>query len=139
MAGRLLYCHCAYAQAVPRVVKTEVLRALTDAAVPFEAAADLCELSARKDPALAELAREGDLTIAACYPRAVRWLFSAGGAPLPEQGVRILNMRAQAAAEVIAGLLGTGTPPGGDAQPASADQPRDESAPATDTSPGGPA
>lgn len=28
----------------------------------------------------------------ACYPRAVRWLFSAAGTPLAEP-VRILNMR----------------------------------------------
>jgi hypothetical protein len=104
---RLLYCHCAYAQAVPRVVKQDVLRALTDSGVDFEAVADLCEMSARRDPALAGLAAEGDVTIAACYPRAVKWLFSAAGAALPAEGVRILNMRTQTAAEVAAGLLGT--------------------------------
>jgi hypothetical protein len=114
VAMRLLYCHCAYAQAVPKVVKQEVLRALTDSGVDFEAVADLCEMSARKDPALAGLAAEGDLTIAACYPRAVKWLFSAAGTPLPAEGVRILNMRVQTAAEVAAGLLGTD-----DAEPAS--------------------
>jgi hypothetical protein len=103
---RLLYCHCAYAQAVPRVVKQDVLRALTDSGVAFDAVADLCEMSARKDPALARLAGTGDLTIAACYPRAVTWLFSAAGAALPAEGVRILNMRTQTAAEVAAGLLG---------------------------------
>jgi hypothetical protein len=106
MGARLLYCHCAYAQAVPKVVKQDVLRALTDSGADFDAVADLCEMSARKDPALESFACGGDLTIAACYPRAVKWLFSAGGAPLPEQGVTILNMRVQSAAEVTSQLLG---------------------------------
>ena len=85
-----------------------MLRALTDSAVDFDAVADLCEMSARKDAALAALAGGGDLTIAACYPRAVKWLFSAAGAPLSED-VRILNMRAQTAAEVASGMLGAPT------------------------------
>ena len=55
MATRLLYCHCAFAQAVPRPVKQDVLRALTDSGADFDAVADLCEMSARKDPALAAI------------------------------------------------------------------------------------
>jgi len=105
MGTRLLYCHCAYAQVIPKGVKHDVLRALTDSGVDFDAVADLCEMSAKKDPALAELAASGELTIAACYPRAVKWLFSAAGAPLPEQGVRILNMRIDTAERVTAALL----------------------------------
>jgi len=52
MPSRVLYCHCAFAQAVPRPVKQDVLRALTDRGDDFDAVADLCEMSARKDPAL---------------------------------------------------------------------------------------
>lgn len=104
MSARLLYCHCAYAQAVPKVVKQDVLRALTDAGADFDAVADLCEMSARKDPALASLACGDGLTIVACYPRAVKWLFSAGGAPLPDEGVRVLNMRAETAEAIVAEL-----------------------------------
>ena len=46
------------------------------------------------------------MRIAACFPRAVRWLFSAAGHPLPEEGVEIHNMRETPAADVAAGLLG---------------------------------
>ncbi len=81
-APRILYCHCAYAQVVPPEVKAAVLKRLAEAGVAFEAVADLCELSARKDPALQRLAAGGALKIAACYPRAVKWLFSAAQAPL---------------------------------------------------------
>ena len=78
---------------MPRTVKQDVLRALTDRGDDFDAVADLCEMSARKDPALKEFAACGQLTLVACYPRALRWLFSAAGAPLDESTVRVLNMR----------------------------------------------
>jgi hypothetical protein len=126
MAARLLYCHCAYAQAVPKVVKQDVLRALTDSGVDFEAVADLCEMSARRDPALASLVCDGDLRIAACYPRAVQWLFSAAGAPLPATGVTVLNMRTETAADVAAGMLS--------AEPRAADAPAPVTANAEETS-----
>src|SRR5262245_1710244 len=106
MATRVLYCHCAFAQAVPRPVKQDVLRGLTDAGADFDAVADLCEMSARKDPALREFAASEHLTVVACYPRAVRWLFSAAGAPLDESRCRCLNMRAAAAPEILAALDG---------------------------------
>lgn len=101
---RILYCHCAYAQVVPRDVKEAVLRQLSDSNVAFEAVADLCEMSARRDPALQRLAGDGQLKIAACFPRAVKWLFSAAQAPLNVEGCQVLNMRTQTA-EVVAGTL----------------------------------
>lgn len=224
----ILYCHCAYAQVVPPEVKTAVLEALSASGVSFEAVPDLCEMSARRDPGLAQIASAADGaartartnesartsgmdgaaatagtaamarasesartngtmgtnetagagdageglgsmgtngtagagdtgdglgsagtngtaaaafareglgsagtdgtagatataglartpcpagTIVACYPRAVRWLFSAGGTPLPD-GVRVLNMRAASAAEILADLA---LPAGADA------------------------
>lgn len=101
---RVVYCHCAYAKVVPQATKDAVLRGLSDSGVPFDAVPDLCELSAKKDPCLAELAL-GPARIAACYPRAVKWLFSAAGSPLPETGVDVLNMRTDTADDIVAKLL----------------------------------
>lgn len=101
---RVVYCHCAYAKVVPQATKDAVLRGLSDSGVPFDAVPDLCELSAKKDPCLAELA-SGPARIAACYPRAVKWLFSAAGSPLPETGVDVLNMRTDTADDIVAKLL----------------------------------
>jgi hypothetical protein len=103
---RILYCHCAYAQVVPPEVKQQVLQKLAESGVGFDAVADLCEMSAKHDPALKQLISDGPVKIAACYPRAVRWLFNAGEAPLPEQGVEICNMRTDTADQVIHALLG---------------------------------
>lgn len=101
-APRVLYCHCAFAQVVPRDVKTRVLDTLSASSCSFDAVPDLCEMSARRDPALAQIAG-GGATIVACYPRAVTWLFSAAGTPLPE-GARILNMREQTAEDITSSL-----------------------------------
>ncbi len=99
---RVLYCHCAYANVVPKAVKEEVLGRLAESEVPYDAVPDLCELSAKRDPALQQIAAQGDVTIVACYPRAVRWLFAAADAPLPPEGVQILNMRTDSAETIVA-------------------------------------
>ena len=65
---RILYCHCTYAQVVPKATKEAVLEKLCASGVNFEACADLCEMSARKDPALKRLAEGHSIKIAACYP-----------------------------------------------------------------------
>jgi hypothetical protein len=105
---RVVYCRCAYARVVPVSVKDEVLQALTESDADFEALPDLCEMSARKDPKLRELAAGGGVKIAACYPRAVRWLFSAAGAPLPSEGVEVLNMREETAEAIVSKILPAG-------------------------------
>ena len=101
---RVLYCNCTYANVVPKATKEEVLRRLTEAGVPFDAVPDLCEMSAKKDPCLADYAA-GPVTIAACYPRAVKWLFNAAGIQLNEQLVQIRNMRTESAEQVVDALL----------------------------------
>jgi hypothetical protein len=102
---RILYCHCAYAKVVAADVKAAVLNGLSSADAEFDAVPDLCEMAARGDPRLRELASGGALNIAACYPRAVKWLFASAGAPLPENGARIWNMRVEPADAVVDGLL----------------------------------
>ena len=102
---RILFCNCTYAQVVPKEVKEAVLKKLCDSGVAFDAVADLCEMSARHDPALQRLAEGDAVKIAACYPRAVKWLFAAAKAPLSLAGTEVLNMRVQSAEEVTTALL----------------------------------
>ncbi len=102
---RILYCHCAYARVIPAEVKQEVLAKLAESEVSYDAVPDLCEMSARRDPKLKQVAESGAVQIVACYPRAVKWLFASAGATLPE-GVEVLNMREQSAATVLHSILG---------------------------------
>ena len=108
---RILYCHCAYAQVVPDDVKKAVLRKLCDSGVAFDAVADLCEMSARQDPALQGLATGGPVKIAACFPRAVKWLFHGAKADLSAEATEVLNMRTQTADEVATALLAVALAP----------------------------
>lgn len=101
-AARIVYCHCAFAQVVPPETKSAVLEQLSASGASFDAVPDLCEMSARRDPALAGIA-EGGATIVACYPRAVNWLFNAAGVPLTES-VRVVNMRVDDAPTVLQAL-----------------------------------
>ena len=114
-APRILFCNCTYAQVVPKEVKAAVLKRLCEAHVSFDAVADLCEMSARQDPGLKRLTEGGCVKIAACYPRAVKWLFAAAQAPLSKDSAEVLNMRVQNADEIIAALLQPGLSPNLDA------------------------
>ena len=105
MSARILYCHCAFAKVVPAEVKSAVLAGLSDADVEFDAVPDLCEMSARSDPRLRELAAQQPLHVAACFPRAVKWLFAAAGAELPSGTTRVWNMRTDTAESVVKGLV----------------------------------
>lgn len=109
MPPHILYCHCAYAKVIPPEVKQQVLQQLAESGRSFDAVADLCEMSAKHDPALQQLAGQTDLKIAACYPRAVKWLFSSAGVGLSPDAC-VLNMRTQTADEIVAQLL-QGAPP----------------------------
>jgi hypothetical protein len=99
----LVYCHCAHAKVVPEATKQAVLAALAQSGRPFEAIADLCESSARKDPALPKLMAQPGVELIACHRRAVEWLMHAAGTKLPEQ-VTVHNMRTHSAADIIQAL-----------------------------------
>jgi hypothetical protein len=105
--ARILYCRCAFAQAVPVATKDAVLAGLCESGASFECVSDLCEMSARKDEALGEMiAGDAPVRIVACYPRAVKWLFHHAGAPFPEGGrIEVLNMRELGAEEISQRLL----------------------------------
>lgn len=103
---KILYCRCAYAGIIRDEVKDAVLKGLSESGRSFECVADLCEMSAHRDPALKTFAESGAVKIAACHPRAVKWLFHSAGADLPEgEGVRVLNMRDEPAENVLDELL----------------------------------
>ncbi len=104
---KILYCRCAYAQVVPDDVKDAVLKGLCESGASFETVADLCEMAARKDPRLNDLLEDQPVKIAACYPRAVKWLFHNAGADFPDDGeaVNVANMREEPAENILDELL----------------------------------
>ncbi|MDA9924769.1 hypothetical protein N9E25_15680 [Verrucomicrobiales bacterium] len=103
---KILYCRCAFAKVIPEGTKNEVLERLCESGESFECVADLCEMSARRDDRIKQLLSDGQsVKIAACYPRAVKWLFHQAEAPFPDgDSVEVLNMREQSADEIIENL-----------------------------------
>lgn len=102
--GSILYCDCANTRIIPEEKKECVRELLSRSGRPVVKVSDLCGLAAKRDPRLAQLAQSGRLTVVACYPRAVRWLFHQAGVPLEPERVRFLNMRVQTAADMVAVL-----------------------------------
>ncbi len=116
---RVLICRCAQVGLTPDATLARLAQAASDAGVSAEWVDDLCELAAHRSPRLAEWAASGDLRVAACYPRAVRWLFEAAGVTLPRAGVTLANARTEPADEVAERLFAGATP--GDAVEAPAE------------------
>jgi len=118
---RVVLCGCTYYDIIPRASREQIFAALRGDArfcvstesstgprqdgVAVEAVSDLCGLAADRDPRLKTWVDGAPLTIVACFPRAVRWLFHAAGAPLPDGRTRIFNMRTQSPEEIIAELM----------------------------------
>lgn len=99
-----IYCDCAYYDLVRPEVKSKALAAIRAGGGAVEAVPDLCRMCAEGDPRLKEWAKADSLRIFACYPRAVKWLFAAGGAPLRDKGVEFVNMRTCEPEEVVSSL-----------------------------------
>ena len=78
-------------------------------------------------PALKRLAEGNCIKIAACYPRAVKWLFHTANADLPLSQTEVLNMRVQTAEEVTNALfapeLKPNLPTGKETKPSAAELP----------------
>ena len=104
-SAKLIFCNCAYSDVISPEVKRDVFDRLCESGVEFTAVPDLCDLAAKADPSLVALAGADDLRIAACFPRAVRWLFYAAGAGLADGAWRVANMRTQSPAEVASAML----------------------------------
>jgi len=102
---KILFCQCAYSKALPEDVKSETLRGLCESNQVFDAVPDLCEMAARRDPRLKDLAEAGPIKIAACYPRAVKGLFVSIGSPLSEDETEVRNLRLESSEDALEALL----------------------------------
>ncbi len=107
---RILLCRCDHSHVAEAQTVSAVLARLGAAGARVDVVADLCGLAARRDGLLKELSQAGELAVVACYPRAVKWLFEAAGAPLEAQRVRFFNMRIAPAGQIARSLLGPEAP-----------------------------
>ncbi len=88
----ILFCQCGWGSLLPEADSSRLLCGLKGSGLEYEAVNDLCLLAEQRDPRLEEWTKKGDLTIVACYPRAVRSIFEWSGIQFPDK-VRFLNHR----------------------------------------------
>ena len=103
---KIVFCHCAYTRILPEATKQDVLDQLKRSGVAFEEVEDLCRMAAQKDPGLDDVVEADQVHIAACYPRAVKWLFHAAGVALDEEKVQVHNMREDEAQDIGRRMVG---------------------------------
>jgi len=102
----VILCKCAYWHRIPEDVWKRVLAAVKGRGVELAIVEDLCQRAAVRDPSITSLAGKEDVTVVACYPRAVKWLLHWAGA-LPESGnLTVLNMRTEPAEDIVKSLPG---------------------------------
>ena len=99
--SKYLFCSCVNSEIIPEDRKKRVLAALIASHRDVLSVSDLCRLSAHRAPMLRKLAESGDLTIIACHPRAVRYLFRRAEVELQESRVKFIDMRANDLHEVL--------------------------------------
>ena len=89
----LLFCKCVHGEFISDEQRKEWIAMARDSGRDVALVDDLCGMAAEKSPLLRQWAAKEALTIIACYPRAVREMFSAAGAPLEENEHIFLNPR----------------------------------------------
>ena len=99
----MFICACSQAKLLPRETLAAAMAAARAAGYRAVSVPDLCGLAADKSEWLAQVAAQAHPLVAACFPRAVRWLFHAAGAPLGDSAT-LVNLRTQRAEDVYAAL-----------------------------------
>jgi NAD-dependent dihydropyrimidine dehydrogenase PreA subunit len=117
----VLFCQCKNAEIISSAVRQEIQGWFLDNQTAHVCVDDLCGMAANKDSRLLKWAADDNLIVIACYPRAIRWLFTMAGADLKDNAL-ILNQRNLTSQEII-GQLKAQSLTAGDRLSISSDQP----------------
>ncbi len=98
----VVFCRCERTQLADPGVRAQVLRVLSHTG-GVEEVGDLCGLLARRDERVARWAAAKELTVVACFARAIRAMFDWAGAPLGG-GAKLINYRGRRTDQVLAEL-----------------------------------
>ncbi len=102
-SSKIVFCRCEHYHIVDEAVSLRIVKAFEDAGISCEVVSDLCGMAADKDARMKEWAQADNLTVIACYGRAVRWLFERAGASF-NNDVRLYNGRTGDIDEIIASV-----------------------------------
>lgn len=100
----IVFCQCKNARLIGEEVLQTAAEAAKGASGKVYVIDDLCALAEKQDPSFKQWAAEDDLTIMACFPRAVASLFVHAGAELPEFAT-LLNLRVAQGVDEVNGMM----------------------------------
>jgi NAD-dependent dihydropyrimidine dehydrogenase PreA subunit len=93
----ILFCQCSERGILSDEAKRAARAEFCRQGRPFTEVADLCGCVANRDRSLLALAASAaKLTVAACHPRAVRWLLHAAGLAVEGDRLEVLDLRTAA-------------------------------------------
>lgn len=99
----IIVCQCQNAGLIPESISGPITEALKNASQPVMYVDDLCAMAAKQDPLLSQWATQDELVICACFPRAVKSLFSHAKVALPES-TTFVNLRTEKPETILAGF-----------------------------------
>lgn len=98
----ILFCHCVHHHTLPEAMRRAVREAVAARGIPIVDVPDLCGVCADGAAALKETLSQAErVAVAACHPRALRWLLHAAGCALPPD-TQFLNLRTASTPELLA-------------------------------------
>jgi len=107
MSGKIIVCLCEF-RGFPGVEEKlgTILSTLESSATPFHLLGDLCGICARNPEKLRDILNsQDDISVIACYPRAVKSLLKSAGVSLDKVNVSFYNWRTQSAEEILCAIL----------------------------------
>lgn len=96
MDHKILFCNCEFANILPESVKKQVHEKLSQSEKGFYFTPDLCGLAAENPEFLNKFLNQDRVKIAACYSRALKWIFKSKGINIPKD-LEVFNMREEPA------------------------------------------
>lgn len=97
----ILYCKCDGNEQVDLATKDKIAGFLAESGLEYAEVADFCEQVASTALLIEELNAKSSLTVIACFPRALEWLFYAAGIGIEGKNITYFNLREQDADTVI--------------------------------------
>lgn len=100
----ILYCKCERNDQTSFSSSDQISEFLAVSGLEYVEVADFCEHVASSSSLIEELEKKSSLTVIACFPRALEWLFYAAGIGIEDKNVTYFNLREQDADTIIGEL-----------------------------------
>ncbi len=97
----ILYCKCAGGDLVVADVSLKISNYLAESGLEYMEVQDFCAQVSLSETWIKELDSSSSLSVIACYPRTIKWLFHSYGISVKDWNITYFNIREQNADDII--------------------------------------